>query len=112
MDPEQFVIAYTALAAKRLSDASTEQQRAQWSDNLVEAAIAARDIIAPIPVAPPQIEEPPQKQKFDIENYVNELAEPFRHQEGAYEEQDEDEPEDTGTSALQRILEKQRNQPE
>ena len=99
VDPEQFAIAYTAFAARRLADAPTDQQRAQWADNLVEAAVAARDIIAPIPVPPPPTaEETPEVD--DIEAFS-------RHQEGAYEDEDE-----SGMSALQRLFEKQRNQAE
>lgn len=98
VDPEQFVIAYTAFAAKRLADAPTDQQRAQWADNLVEAAVAARDIIAPIPAPPPPVEHPGYT--VTPEDYI------------VSEEVEEDEDEDTGIGALQRIFEQQRNQPE
>lgn len=96
VEAERFAIVYAAFAAKQLAGALTDQQRAQWADNLVEAAVAARDIIAPIPVQPPPpaVEESPEFDELD--QVIDE------------EEQDED----TGIGALQRIFEQQRNQPE
>jgi len=113
VDPGQFVIAYTAFAAKRLADAPTDQQRAQWADNLVEAAVAARDIIAPIPVPPPSID--PDTQASDTQQFSDEmdrfLMKDFTKGLAQEEEAGGDE-DDTGIGALQRLFEKQRNQPE
>lgn len=101
VDAATFAVAYAAFAAKRLQLAETKNEKERWGDELVEAAIATRDLIAPIPEEPgaPAEDAPVEGEEMSASYDPNE---PFQDDD-EFPEPDEDD--DMEPPIMQRLRE-------